>query len=123
MTASNRPLSPHLQVYRPQLTSVLSILHRATGIVIAAGALLIAWWLWAIMSGPESYHAVHRFFNSMIGCTVLILWTGCTFYHLCSGVRHLFWDAGIGFELSQVYLTGKLVVIGAVGLTGLAWLL
>ena len=123
MPVSNRPLSPHLQVYRPQLTSVLSIVHRATGIVIAAGALLIAWWFWSITGGPGSYQSAYGFINSFFGKLLLFFWTACTFYHLCNGIRHLVWDAGFGFELSEAYLSGKIVLVATMVLTLLAWLL
>jgi len=122
LNTAKRPLSPHLQVYRPQLTSVLSILHRATGVVIAVGALLVAWWLWSIMSGGGAYRVAHDFFNSSLGKGLLMIWTGCTFYHLCNGIRHLLWDIGFGFELNRAYVTGKVVVAGAIVLTLGVWL-
>ena len=121
MSASQRPLSPHLQIYRPQLTSVLSILHRVTGIVIAVGALLLAWWLWAAASGPAEYQVAHQFFNSLPGKVLLFVWTLCTFYHLCNGIRHLVWDAGYGFELPAAYRSGKIVLGASVILTVAVW--
>ena len=123
MSNINRPLSPHLQVYRPQLTSVLSILHRASGIILAIGAVLIAWWFWSIMSGSSAYATAHGFFNSIFGILLLLVWTLCTFYHLCNGIRHLIWDAGYALEIEQAYLAGKIVVAAAVILTILAWVL
>lgn len=123
MSAPSRPLSPHLQIYRPQLTSVLSILHRATGIILALGALLIAAWLVAVAWGPGAYQTAHAALNSWLGKTLLFLWTLCTFYHLCNGIRHLAWDAGYGFELPAAYASGKIAVAAAVVLTILAWLL
>ena len=122
LTVSQRPLSPHLQIYRPQLTSVLSILHRGTGVVLALGALLIAWWLWAVAGGAEAYGVAHGFFNAWFGKGLLFIWTLCTFYHLCNGVRHLVWDVGYGFELPAAYLSGKIMVGVSLGLTLLAWL-
>ena len=122
MSRPQRPLSPHLQVYRPQWTSVLSILHRGTGIIMAIGALLLAWWLWAVAAGPDGYRIAHGFFASWPGKLLLFAWTLCTFYHLCNGIRHLVWDAGHGFELSTAYLSGKIVVAASLGLTLLAWL-
>ncbi|NKB76217.1 MAG: succinate dehydrogenase, cytochrome b556 subunit [Gammaproteobacteria bacterium] len=123
MTTARRPLSPHLQVYRPQLTSVLSILHRVTGVIIALSAILIGWWLWSVAGSEEQFSIAHGFFNSVFGTILLIIWTGCTFYHLCNGVRHLFWDIGVGFEISQAYRSGKLVVAASAILTLLAWLI
>jgi succinate dehydrogenase / fumarate reductase cytochrome b subunit len=123
LPAQKRPLSPHLQIYRPQWTSVLSIVHRGTGFIIAIGALLFAWWLWSITNGPDSYQAAHGFFNSWFGKLLLFVWTLCTFYHLCNGIRHLAWDVGYGFDLDQAWSSGKIVLGGSVVLTVLAWLL
>ncbi len=119
----NRPLSPHLQVYRLPLTAKLSILHRATGIILAAGSPLVVWWFWAVMSGADSYAVAHGFFNGIVGKLLLFAWTLCMFYHLCNGVRHLVWDAGYGLRLNEAALGGKIVVGAAVLLTLLAWLL
>ncbi len=123
MATQNRPLSPHLQVYRPQLTSILSILHRATGVVLALSVLLITWWFVALAGEPASYQSVQAFFTSWFGSLLLFGWTFCSFYHLCNGIRHLCWDAGIGFEIPQVYLSGKVVLGISVVLTALVWLI
>ena len=123
MSNSNRPLSPHLQVYKPQLTSVLSILHRGTGMVITLGALVIAAWIWGAMLGPSGYDCISGLLNSVVGTLVMIVWTWCICYHLLNGIRHLFWDYGWGFELNQAYFSGKLVVAGSVVLTVLVWLI
>ena len=120
---TNRPLSPHLQVYRPQLTSVLSVLHRATGIVIAIGAIGIAVWIWSLSAGQGNFDYVNDLLSSVFGKIILFIWTACTAYHLCNGVRHLVWDAGYGFELSRAYFSGKLVLAGTVVLTLAVWLL
>jgi succinate dehydrogenase / fumarate reductase cytochrome b subunit len=122
MTTGERPLSPHLQVYRPQLTSVLSILHRATGIALAAGTLLLVWWLIALAVGPESFADVQAFNGSWVGRLLLLGWTWSLFYHLCNGIRHLFWDAGMGFELATVYRSGWTVVAASALLTLVAWI-
>lgn len=119
--ASNRPLSPHLQVYRPQLTSILSITHRGTGIFLALGALYLVCWLLAIASGPEAYASVSAFSASIIGRLLLLGWTFSLFYHLANGIRHLVWDAGVGLDLKTTYMSGWLVVVGAVVLTVIAW--
>lgn len=121
MTTQNRPLSPHLQVYKPQLTSTLSILHRATGVALAVGTLLLTWWLVAAAAGPEAFATVQTFIGSWIGRLLLFGWTFALFYHLCNGIRHLFWDAGKGYELPTVYATGWLAVIAALALTVVAW--
>lgn len=123
MTAENRPLSPHLQIYRPQLTSVLSILHRLTGIALVAGTLLLVWWLVAVAAGPAAFETVQGFIGSWFGRALLLGWSYALFYHLANGIRHLAWDAGWGFELKTVYLTGWTVIWASVVLTLLAWIL
>lgn len=122
MATDNRPLSPHLQIYRPQLTSVLSILHRLTGIALAAGTLLLVWWLIAAAAGPEAYDTVQGFIGSIIGRLLLLGWTFSLFYHLANGIRHLVWDSGRGFELSTTYSTGWIVVIVSIVLTVVSWI-
>ncbi|WP_022727863.1 succinate dehydrogenase, cytochrome b556 subunit [Fodinicurvata sediminis] len=121
MSADHRPLSPHLQVYKPQITSVMSILHRITGVALAVGTLLLIYWLAAAAGGPESYAAAQSFIASPIGLILLFGWTLAFFYHLCNGIRHLFWDAGYGFELPTVYKSGWAALIAAGVLTLLSW--
>jgi succinate dehydrogenase / fumarate reductase cytochrome b subunit len=123
MQGQNRPLSPHLQVYRPQLTSSLSILHRITGVALAVGTLLLVWWLAAAASGTEAYETAQWFFGSFFGQLLLFGWSIALFYHLCNGIRHLFWDAGLGFELPEVYRSGWAVVIATGALTLLTWII
>ena len=122
MATDNRPLSPHLQVYKPQLTSVLSILHRLTGIALAIGTLLLVWWLIAAATGPEAYDAAQSFIGSILGRLLLLGWTFALFYHLANGIRHLAWDTGWGFELDKAYMTGWLVVIASIVLTLASWI-
>jgi len=122
MTPTNRPLSPHLSIYRPQLTSTLSVLHRATGMGLALGSLMLAWWLIAAATGPEAYAGFAWFAGSWIGMLVLFGFTYALFYHLCNGIRHLRWDAVRGFDLPSVYRSGWLVVWCSIGLTVLAWI-
>ncbi|MEX2649678.1 MAG: succinate dehydrogenase, cytochrome b556 subunit [Alphaproteobacteria bacterium] len=116
-----RPLSPHLQVYRPQLTSVLSILHRATGFALAVGTLFLAWWLIAAAAGPDAYALVESFFGSWFGYLMLIGFSWALMYHLCNGIRHLAWDAGWGFDLAAAYASGWTVVAASFVFTALAW--
>lgn len=116
-----RPLSPHLQVYRPQLTSVLSILHRMTGVALAVGTLLLVWWLIAAASGAEAFSTVQGVIGSWIGRLLLFGWSFALFYHLANGIRHLFWDAGRGFDLPIVHASGWIVVGVSVVLTMVAW--
>jgi len=123
MTDTSRPLSPHLQVYRPQITSVLSILHRFTGVVLGVGTLFLAWWLLAAAAGDGAYAIARGFFASWLGVLVLIGFSFSLFYHLCNGIRHLAWDAGMGFEIATLYRSGWVIVIAALALTALAWAL
>ena len=122
MANDNRPLSPHLQIYKPQLTSVLSILHRITGVLLSLGIVALVYWLSALSQGQESYlHAV-AVLASAPAKLLLLGWTLSFFYHLLNGVRHLFWDAGMGFELGQVYASGWMVLVGALALTVVTWI-
>ena len=117
MEITNRPLSPHLQIYKPQLTSLLSIAHRGTGIALTLGTLLLVYWLVSLAGGPESYANAQAVLGSLIGRVVLFGWTFALFYHLCNGLRHLFWDAGLGFELDSAYRSGAIVVVVSIALT------
>lgn len=111
----NRPLSPHLQVYRPQITSVLSILHRATGVGLLVGTIGVVWWLLAAATSAEYFAYVDGILTSWLGTLVMLgsAWALC--YHLANGIRHLVWDMGLGFELDMVTKTG-FAVLGASGL-------
>jgi len=122
MTTDPRPLSPHLQVYRWQLTSVLSILHRFSGVALTAGMILLVWWLAAAAGGPESFASVQRFLGSWVGLVLLFGWSVALFYHLCNGLRHLWWDTGRGLDLRSVYVSGWTVLGGTAALTLLAWI-
>ena len=122
MDTGNRPLSPHLDVYRWQWTMLLSITHRATGIILAVGALMLVCWLAALANGPQAFDAVQAFLSSWFGRLVLFGWTWALLYHLCNGVRHLFWDAGVGLELPAAQASGYAVLIGSVILTLAVWI-
>jgi succinate dehydrogenase / fumarate reductase cytochrome b subunit len=117
-----RPLSPNIQIYRPQLTSVLSIVNRISGIALSLCAVALVVWLTAAAAGPQTYSIVQVFFRSWAGQILLF---GCTlsfFLHLCGSVRHLAWDAGYGFELRAIYTSGWSVVAMSVALTVVAWI-
>lgn len=116
-----RPLSPNVQNYRPQLTSVLSIVNRITGIILSAGAVVLVIWLIAATTGPQAYAAVQRAIGSWIGQIVLFGCTFAFFLHLCGGIRHLAWDTVHGFELRSIYISGWAVVAASVALTAAAW--
>ena len=121
MDTGNRPLSPHLDVYRWQWTMLLSITHRATGIILAVGALMLVCWLAAVANGPQAFDAVQAFLGSWFGRLVLFGWTWALLYHLGNGLRHLFWDAGVGLELPAAQASGYAVLIGSIILTLAVW--
>src|SRR4051812_15488772 len=103
MTTTERPMSPHLQVYRPQLTSILSITHRATGVALSVGTLLLVCWLVSGAMGPQSYASLQGFLGSWLGILLLLGWSWSLFYHLCNGIRHLVWDTGHWLALKECY--------------------
>jgi len=117
MPARVRPTSPHVQIYRWQIGNTLSILHRLTGAALGLGLIALSYWLVSLAGGPDSYAAAGRFFGSPVGLIVLLGWTFSFLFHLLNGVRHLFWDAGRGFERTPRHLSGWLAVLGAVLLT------
>jgi succinate dehydrogenase cytochrome b subunit len=123
MASHPRPISPHLEIYRPQLTSILSILHRITGGFLAVGILALIYWLVAAAMSAEAFDQAQALGGSIIGRSLLFLWTGAFFYHLLNGIRHLAWDAGWGFELTATYRSGWTVLIATVILTLVAWAL
>ncbi|MBN9343074.1 MAG: succinate dehydrogenase, cytochrome b556 subunit [Caedibacter sp. 38-128] len=123
MMPSKRPLSPHLQIYKPQLTSVLSVMHRFTGAFLCLGILGIILWLYGISSQPACFSWLISVSQNFIGKVFIFLMLYAFFYHLANGVRHLVWDAGYGFEIKTVYRTGWLVVGSSLGLALLYWVL
>jgi succinate dehydrogenase / fumarate reductase cytochrome b subunit len=116
-----RPLSPHLQVYKPQMTSVLSILHRFCGVALAVGTLLVVAVLLASAMGEPAYTVVMDFIASPVGMFMLFGWSAALFYHLCNGVRHLIWDTGRLFKIEDAYKAGYVVLLISVMLTAGVW--
>ena len=118
-----RPLSPFMigPYYKPQLTSMLSIVHRITGVGLAAGVMLMVAWLCAIAAGPEAYAKVAPCVNSIFGKLVLVAFTWALLYHFCNGIRHLMWDTGKGLDLPTAEKTGYAVMAGSVLLTAAVW--
>jgi len=111
MLDNNRPLSPHLQIYRPQITSLLSITHRFTGIALAIGAMFFTYWLLSAAYGADKFALAQVLFRSWIGQLILWGFTFSLFYHLANGIRHLAWDAGWGYELDKLRISGWLVLL------------
>jgi succinate dehydrogenase / fumarate reductase cytochrome b subunit len=121
MPIRERPLSPHLQVYRWQITMTMSILHRVSGVILTVGAFALAWWLMAVAAGGESYDRAARCLASPFGKIVLFGFSLALVYHLLNGIRHLLWDAGYGFEIPEFYRTGWTVAVLTVALTAAIW--
>jgi succinate dehydrogenase / fumarate reductase cytochrome b subunit len=123
MAAVNRPLSPHLQIYKPQLTSVLSITHRGTGVFLTLGALFLSCWLLSVANGPESYTAVQQYILSWYGQIIIYAWVFSLYFHLCNGIRHLLWDVGLGLDIKSTYISGYIVVAVSILFTLATWCL
>lgn len=119
--AATRPLSPHLQIYKRQMSSVSSILHRITGIALIVGSLVLVSWIWAVAYSPACLDLIHCFFQSPFGLVLLVGWSAAFFYHFANGIRHLAWDAGYGFEVRTSIASGWFVFIFTAILTGLTW--
>ena len=119
---SDRPLSPHLQIYRPMLTMTLSIVHRLTGAVLYFGTLLLCWWLIAAAVGPEYFAFVQDFMGSILGRLILFGYTWALIHHMFGGLRHLIWDTGRGLELPTAEAMARLTIAGSVLVTLAIWL-
>ena len=122
MPARARPTSPHLSIYRWQIGSSSSILHRLTGIALGMGLLALCYWLISLAGGEQSYAAAAKLFASPPGLSLLVGWTFAFSYHLLNGIRHLFWDLGYGFERTERHVSGWLAVLGAIVLTLVVWI-
>lgn len=117
MATRSRPLSPHLQIYRPQLTSLLSIVHRSTGVALCAGAVALVWGIVAAAIGGDCYASFSAFASGILGRLLTVAFVFCLIYHWLNGLRHLAWDLGWGLEIERAYQTGWLVVALAPTLT------
>ena len=117
MPGRERPLSPHLQIYRFQWPMALSILHRATGLGLGLALGFLAWWLAAAAAGAEAFTAAQAFASSYLGRTLFLAVTFSTAYHLCNGVRHLGWDLGVGLGPRAARSSGWAVFVGSIALT------
>lgn len=120
--AVERPLSPHLGIYRPTLTMMMSITHRVTGAALFFGTLLLTWWLLAAASGPTAYAKVQAFIGSIIGMLILFGYTWALIHHMLGGIRHLIWDTSRGFGPAEREWLTLATIIGSVGLTLLIWI-
>lgn len=118
----SRPLSPNMQIYRPQLTSVLSIANRITGLILSLYAVVLVAWLVAAADGPHAYAMAQVVMQSWVGQILLFGGAFSFFLHLCGGIRHLVWDAGYGFDLGAIYASGWTVVGASIALTLITWI-
>lgn len=121
MADKQRPLSPHLQIYRKQVQMMTSITHRATGIALAVGSLVVVCGLLQLAAGESSFNQFRQIAGSSIGMILMLLWSWALFYHLCNGIRHLVQDAGLGYEIPQFVRSSWLSVAGSVVLTVAVW--
>jgi len=119
----NRPLSPHLQIYKPILTMVMSILHRITGAALYFGTILLAWWLIAAAAGPTYFEFVNGIYGSIFGQLILFGFTWALVHHMLGGLRHFIWDMGAGFGQEAREWLAKATIIGSVSLTILLWII
>jgi succinate dehydrogenase / fumarate reductase cytochrome b subunit len=122
MNKAGRPLSPHLTIYRWPITMTLSILHRITGVALSIGLVIVTAWLVSLWLGAAAYETVATLLASMIGRLLLAGFSFAFFFHFCNGIRHLFWDVGIGFEMRQVTASAWTVVVASLALTLWFWL-
>jgi succinate dehydrogenase / fumarate reductase cytochrome b subunit len=116
-----RPLSPHLSIYRWLISNSLSILHRMTGFGLTLGLIPLALWLWGAAYEPALFAALQGFFSSIIGMVMLFGWTLAFYYHLGNGIRHLNWDLGYGFGLEEMAASGRVVIVFALAMTVFTW--
>ncbi len=122
MRPVNRPLSPHLTIYRLPMLALLSITHRITGVALTAGTLILVYWLLALAAGPDAYADASAVFGSVFGQIVLFGFSWALYYHLCNGIRHLVWDIGKGLDLESADSSGVIVLGASVLLTVLTWI-
>lgn len=120
--SQNRPISPHLTIYKPIPTMVMSIVHRATGVALYAGTVLVVWWLWAAASGPEAFDTVNAVLGSLLGRLVLFGYTWALLHHMLGGIRHFFWDMGYGFDKHTSTRTAWGILACSIVLTVLVWI-
>jgi len=120
--AVERPLSPHLQIYRWQITMTMSILHRVTGVGLTLGLFILTWWLAAAATSPEAYQQFRVIVSHPLGIVVMIAFSYAMFYHTCTGLRHLLLDTGKYFTIPEIYKSGYTALAGSFVLTAVFWL-
>ncbi len=118
-----RPLSPHISIYAPTMTMVMSIIHRITGAALYVGTLLLVWWLVAAAAGPNAFATAQAFMGSIFGRLILFVFTWALMHHMLGGIRHLIWDTGRGFAKNEREWLARATLIGSVGLTFVLWVI
>ena len=121
MSRFKQPISPHLSIYKPQITSILSIIHRFTGIFLSIATLYFSLWIIALAFNFNVFSILHMLLQTIVGRAFLFFTTWSFFYHLLNGIRHLIWDIGYGFSIKSINLTGWIVVILSFVLNLLIW--
>ena len=121
ISSRDRPTSPHLTIYRPQISSVLSISHRISGLALYGGTLLLVLWLWSAAYKVNAFHTIHEFMGSIPGLILLLGWTLAFYYHLANGIRHLWWDTGRGLSLPDMHRSGWAVIVFTLAMTAGTW--
>jgi len=116
-----RPLSPHLQIYKPQITSISSILHRLSGIALTIGLLMVVWGLYSLADGRDTYDCFIEFCGSVFGQILLVGWSAAFFYHMSTGIRHFILDAGYLYEKKNTAISGYIVILMAFAMTAALW--
>jgi succinate dehydrogenase / fumarate reductase, cytochrome b subunit len=119
----HRPLSPHLQVYKPQITSVMSILHRITGVALTVGTIPLVLWLWAVAYDAALFTSLHAFFNAWYGMVLMVGWSAAFYYHLANGIRHMYWDTARGFSIKSVDMSGIITIVFVLVATSATWII
>ena len=123
MKKNNRPLSPHLTIYKPQITSIMSISHRVSGVFQSFGTVVIFISILMLLAGEKYYLLSYAVLNTLLGKIFLYFYIFSLCYHFCNGIRHLAWDVGLGFEIKNVYFSGYITIITAIILNFITWFL
>ncbi|MFI4983995.1 MAG: succinate dehydrogenase, cytochrome b556 subunit [Rickettsiales bacterium] len=125
MKRREKPLSPHLGIYRPQISSVLSIMHRLSGVYNYVGLVAVLWIMvtFQYATGNIEDSLIYIFFSTMFGQALVVAWSFSLIFHMCTGIRHLFWDLGWGFDVKTMTITGWIAVISSFAITTLCWLI
>ena len=122
ISSKHKVLSPHLSIYKPQISSVISILHRITGVVLFLGLLTLLWWMVSLLTNPNPMDTtLWKYFSTDYGLVALAAWSFCLFFHLYNGIRYLFWGKGKGFDINHMTITGYAALLLSICSTAFVW--